>query len=37
VLQPGGALVIGRQERLPEGSRFVEIAPGTNVFRAEDG
>jgi chemotaxis methyl-accepting protein methylase len=37
VLQLGGALVIGRQERLPEGSRFVEIAPGTNVFRAVDG
>jgi chemotaxis protein methyltransferase CheR len=31
-LQPGGVLVIGRQERLPQASGFVEVAPGSNVF-----
>ncbi len=32
-LHPGGALVIGRQERLPPGSSLVELAAGSNVFR----
>lgn len=32
-LRPGGVLVIGRHERLPETHELVELAPASNVFR----
>lgn len=34
-LQPGGVLVIGRQERLPPAERFAEVVAGSNVWRLE--
>ncbi|NUO47303.1 MAG: methyltransferase domain-containing protein [Polyangiaceae bacterium] len=36
-LVPRGVLVIGRQERLPTTDKFIELAPGSNVWRLDRG